>query len=236
MRAIILAAGAGRRLRAIANGRPKCLIDLGKRRLVDYQLTALRSVGVEDIAMVVGYEAQQIRDHCGDGIRYVHNPQYATTNSIFSLYLARHELDSDTFLFNCDIVFRPEVLSRMLAGGHPNVIAVDSTAQLQAGEMNVQVRDDSAAVVAIGKQLELSTAHAQSVQLVKFDAAGARAVGQEVEHLIGAEERDAFPTSAYGPLIEAERLFAVEVGDLAWSEIDSPEDYDHTVRDVLPRL
>lgn len=236
MRAIILAAGAGRRLRTIANGRPKCLINLGSRRLVDHQLDALRSVGVDDIAVVVGYEAQQIRDYCGQGIRYVDNPHYATTNSIYSLYLARHELDTETFLFNCDIAFHPEVLDRMLACGHPNVIAVDSSSQLLAGEMNVQVGDSSLSVVAIGKQLDLNMAHAQSAQLVRFDGAGAAAVRQEVERLIAAEERDAFPTSAYGPLIREGRLFAVEVGDLAWSEIDSPEDYDRTVRDVLPRL
>jgi len=236
MRAIILAAGAGRRLSSIANGRPKCLVELGSRRLVDHQLDALRSLGVDDIAMVVGYEAQQIRDYCGDAIRYIDNPDYATTNSIYSLYLARRELDSETFLFNCDVVFRPEALERMVSSGHPNVIAVDSIAELQAGEMNVQVDDGSATVIAIGKDLDLSIAHAQSAQLVKFDAAGAEAVRSGVEGLIAAGNRDTFPTSAYGSLIRAGRLAMVEIGDLAWSEIDCPEDFDRTVRDVLPHL
>lgn len=234
MRAIILAAGAGTRLNPLTCSRPKCLVAFGRQPILEYQIQALRAVGVNDLVLVIGFEAEQIRHYCGSEARYIENPDWATTNSIYSLYLARQELDTDTFLFNCDIVFDPRVLERMVAVDHPGTIAVDSRAALQAGEMNVVL--DVGRVTAIGKHLNPAEAHAQSVQLVLFDAAGARLVGAEVERLVAADARGAFPTSAYGPLIAAGGLYSVEAGDLPWSEIDTLEDYEGAVSGVLPFL
>ena len=235
MRAIILAAGVGTRLSPLTNGCPKCLVDVGEKPLIDYQLEALHGVGVDDLVLVVGYEADQIKTHCGSGVRYIENPEYLTTNSIYSFYLAREELDTDLFLFNCDVVFEGAVLQRMLASGHPNVVAVDSHAPKTAGEMNV-VCDRDGRVQEISKQVDPGTADALSTQLVKFDAAGARAVAAEVEVLISEGRKEVFPTTAYRPLISAGSLFAVEGGDLPWAEIDSIEDYEHAVSNVLPLL
>ena len=66
MRAIILAAGVGSRLRPLTNDRPKCLVTVGEKALVDHQIDALRSEGVDDIVLVVGCKADQVRAHCGD--------------------------------------------------------------------------------------------------------------------------------------------------------------------------
>ncbi|MEW6755332.1 MAG: phosphocholine cytidylyltransferase family protein [Candidatus Latescibacterota bacterium] len=235
MRAIILAAGAGTRLNPLTNGCPKCLVTAGQRALVDHQLAALEAVGIQDVVLVVGYEAEQIRRHCGSRARYITNPDYASTNSIYSLHLAAAEMGAQTFLFNCDILFDAEILQRMLDPRMPNVVAVDSRVQRVAGEMNVAY-DEQGRVSAISKQVPLSRARAQSVQLARFDAQGSSLVRDEVGRLVGQQRRDVFPTSAYGPLIAAGRLFAVEAGDLPWGEIDSLEDYQRVVQDVLPHL
>ncbi|MFH1573956.1 MAG: phosphocholine cytidylyltransferase family protein, partial [Acidobacteriota bacterium] len=223
MRAVILAAGAGTRLNPLTNGCPKCLVDVGGRLLIDYQLEALSRAGVEDIVLVVGFEAEQIRRYCGTRVRYIDNADYATTNSIYSLHLAAAELDTATFLFNCDIIFHAEMLRRMLDSGHPNVVGVDSRAERVPREMNVAF-DPQGRVWAISKELDPARAQGVSVQLVKFDACGADQVRQEVGRLVAQQRRDVFPPSAYGPLIQAGSLYAVDAGDLAWGEIDSLED------------
>ena len=236
-RAIVLAAGAGTRLNPMTNGLPKCLVRFGERSLVDMQVEALLAAGVDDIVLVVGYEADQVRRHCRPlpAVRFVENPDFGSTNSIYSLWLARAFLDRETFLFNCDIVFHPALLERMLEGGRQNAIAVDSHAPRVAGEMNVRIRA-TGEVAAIGKDLDPSDCQAQSVQLARFDSAGARSVAAEVERLVAERRKDVFPTSAYGPLIERGELFAVEGGDLPWAEIDSVDDYNAAVTSVLPRL
>ena len=235
MRAIILAAGAGTRLSPLTRNCPKCLVPAGSKVLLDYQFEALRGVGVEDIVLVIGYEGGQIRRHCGAAARYIENPEYLTTNSIYSFFLARQELDTDLFLFNCDILFHPDVLKRMLDSKHGNVVAVDAQVARSANEMNVQFSSDGC-VQAISKDLNPLMAQAQSVQLVKLDAAGARLVGGEVEKLIAQEKKDIFPTASYAPLIRANRFYAIEAGDLPWAEIDSLEDYAQAVKHVVPQL
>jgi choline kinase len=235
MRAVILAAGAGTRLNPLTNGCPKCLVDVGGKLLIDYQLEALREVGVEDIVLVVGFEAEQIRRYCGTKVRYIDNFEYATTNSIYSLHLAAAEFDTDTFLFNCDIIFHAEILQRMLDSGHPNVVAVDSRAKRVAREMNLSF-EATGRVSAISKELDPARTQGVSVQLVKFDACGADQVRREVSRLVDQKRRDVFPPSAYGPLIQAGSLYAVDAGDLPWGEIDSLEDYESVVHQVLPRL
>ena len=236
-RAIVLAAGIGTRLNPMTNGLPKCLVRFGDRSLIDMQVEALLAAGVDDIVLVVGYEADQVRRHCRPlpAVRFVENPDFGSTNSIYSLWLARAFLDCETFLFNCDIVFHPLLIERMLGGDRPNAIAVDSHAPPVAGEMNVRIRE-TGAVAAIGKDLDPSICQAQSVQLARFDSSGARSVASEVERLVGGRRKDVFPTSAYGPLIERGELFAVEGGDLPWAEIDSVDDYNAAVASVLPRL
>lgn len=240
MRAIILAAGAGTRLRHLTRQRPKCLLPVGGRPMLEHQLTALQAVGINDIVIVVGFEAAQVRAACPDTVTLVHNEDWATTNSIYSLFLAADWIDgARTMLFNCDILFDQRLLARMLAdsaaGGAGSVLAVDDQAERIAGEMNVQV-DDTGVVRAIGKHLDPATTNAVSVQLAAFDAPGAALVRAELKRLVQDDVRDAFPTSSYGPLIRSGGLHAVQAGDLPWAEIDTVEEFEQAERDVAPRL
>ncbi len=235
MRAIILAAGAGTRLQPLTDDRPKCLVSIAGKALLDYQMDALRAVGVDDIVLVVGCKSEQVRAHCGAAVRYIENADYLTTNSIFSLYLAAAELDCNTFLFNCDILFHPQILQGMMASPHANVVAADRRVERIENEMNICC-DSAGCVTAISKSLDPQRAQAQSVQLVKFDAAGARSVRGEVVRLVEEDHKDAYPTSSYGPLIAERSLFAVDVSGHAWGEIDSLEDYQNAQERVVPRL
>ena len=241
MRAIILAAGIGTRLNPLTDSLPKCLVPFGSQTLLDRQIGALRSVGAKEFVIVTGYEEAKIRQHCGsrhDGTRitYIENREFASTNSIHSLHLAHDALDVECFLLNCDIVFPSAVVGRMVASEHDNVIAVDSYAELVSGEMNVRLDTTTSKVDEVSKELDPVGAQARSMQIIKFDGSGARAVAQEVTRLINEGNSDRFPTSAYGPLIQEGRLFAVEAGDLPWAEIDSTEDYEQAIESVLKHM
>ena len=244
MKAIILAAGLGTRLQPLTESRPKCLIELGGSALLDYQVDAMRAVGVEEFVIVVGYEAEQVRAHCTEKLRpeherghlrFVDNPDYEQTNSLYSLFLAREELDEEVFLLNCDIVFHPEIARRMSAADRPNVVAVDSRAPRSLEEMCVRLVADNR-IDAISKQLDPFTSHGLSVQVARFCKAGARTLASEVARLGRDGGKALFPTSAFGPLIEAGQLFAVDAADLPWAEIDSIQDYEQAVERALPRM
>src|SRR4029453_7376892 len=103
MKAIILAAGKGGRLGAIRGDNPKCLIEIDGLSLLERQIQTLRAVGVEDITIVVGFGADQVRERCGPKVTYVENPRHAETNSMYSLWLARHALADGFIVLNADV-------------------------------------------------------------------------------------------------------------------------------------
>ena len=235
MRAIVLAAGMGTRLKPLTHNCPKCLVTLNGKTLIDYQLDALESVGVEDVVVVVGAKAEQVRAHCGDRVRYVENNEFSTTNSIYSLYLASDELCEEVFLLNCDIIFDSSVLKKILEAPQGNVLAVDTKIDRVLGEMNVCF-DSEGKVIEISKNIEPARAQAQSVQLVKFDSSGAKDLRKEVKRLITIGNLKTFHTEAYGPILQSAGIFAADVGGCAWGEIDNLEDYNHVCDKVVSAL
>ena len=85
MNAIILAAGLGSRLASLTGDRPKCLLTLHGRTILEWQFTLLEGCGVEDITVVVGYRAESIRAVAGTRVRYAFYPDFARTNNLHTL-------------------------------------------------------------------------------------------------------------------------------------------------------
>ena len=114
MRAIILAAGAGRRL---GLSMPKSMIDLAGRSILHRQLDAFRSAGVDDFIVVVGHACEQVVEHLAGQpgrFTFVLNERYAETNTVYSLYLARQYIDRDFFYANADVVFDARLPRRLV--------------------------------------------------------------------------------------------------------------------------
>lgn len=124
MRAVILAAGEGTRLRPYTDDRPKCLVPLGGRPLLEWQLDALARAGVEDVCVVTGYRSELVAER---GLRTVRNPDYARTNMVASLMCARECLDGSDDVLICygDIVYEPRLVEALAAPASPVTVAVD---------------------------------------------------------------------------------------------------------------
>jgi choline kinase len=124
MKAIILAAGQGTRLRPLTDHKPKCLVELAGKPLLDYQLEVLRAAGVDDIHVVAGYCADQLDRP--DFTRHI-NERYAETNMVNTLFAAESLMtgDADIIISYGDIVYEPQVLAALLAVDAPIGLAVD---------------------------------------------------------------------------------------------------------------
>lgn len=124
MKAIILAAGEGTRLRPYTLDRPKCLVELAGRPLLEHQIAVLESVGVADITIVTGYRAEQIAAY---GRPTRHNSAFASTNMVASLMCAADVLNSgdDVLIAYSDIVYEPRVLESLLGCHEPLCTTVD---------------------------------------------------------------------------------------------------------------
>jgi choline kinase len=124
VRAIILAAGEGTRLRPHTLDRPKCLVPLAGRPLLDWQVDTLRSAGIDDITLVTGYRAETL---VATGLRTIHNPRFADTNMVASLMCARSLFDGadDVLIAYGDILYERRVIEALAASPAPMAIAVN---------------------------------------------------------------------------------------------------------------
>ena len=93
MKAIILAAGLGTRLRPMTENTPKALVQVNQKPLIEYQIEFLKEKGIHDIIIIVGYLKEQF-DYLKEkyGVRLVFNDKYADYNNFYSLYLVKEEL------------------------------------------------------------------------------------------------------------------------------------------------
>ena len=135
MQAIILAAGMGKRLRSYTKDATKCMVKVNGKTLIEYMIEALVSNNIERLVVVVGYKGQLLKDFIaskfntenlhGMRIEYIENPVYDTTNNIYSLYLAGNEMaKADTLLLESDLIFKPEILTRLLSSPDKNLAVV----------------------------------------------------------------------------------------------------------------
>ena len=124
MRAIILAAGEGSRLRPYTNDKPKCMVMLAGRPILEYQLQAIKSVGIQEIIIVTGYYFQNLENL---GLLTVHNPHFKETGMVYSLMSAKKYLDGtqDLIISYADIVYERRILQKLIESKGEICVCVD---------------------------------------------------------------------------------------------------------------
>lgn len=238
MQGVILAAGRGSRLNGTAGDAPKCLVQAGGLTLIERQIRALRHAGVEEIAVVVGCQADRVRRVCGSRVTYVENQRYALTNSMYSLWLARPLLYEGFVVLNCDVVFHPVLLDDLLSARHENalLVAYREADQPAFGEEEMKVKVREGRVVAMSKDLEPSDADGENLGIVKFGPDGATALIQIMDRLVAAGGLREWAPRAFSEFAQTRPLHAIGTRGYPWIEIDFPEDYQRAVREVLPAI
>ncbi len=238
MRGIILAAGKGSRLNGTAGESPKCLVELGGMTLVERQIARLKDAGIDDIAVIVGCQADRVRRTCGHNITYVENTRYAQTNSLYSLWMARALLYEGFVVLNCDVLFHPALLEDLISARHEDALLIayrnDDDPAFGDEEMKVRVRGGR--VVEMSKGMDPAEADGENLGIVKFGARGAARLVEIMDRLVAAGGLRDWAPRAFSEFAQERPLHAIGTRGLPWIEIDFPEDYRRAVRDVLPQI
>ena len=237
MRAVILTAGRGGRLREITGERPKCLAQVGGVTLLERQLHALRGCGITRIAVVTGYGDVDVRRICGPTIDFVHNARHADTNSLYSLWLARALLTDGFLVMNCDVLFHQQMLIDLVTSQYEDALltspACDAVAYSDE-EMKVRIRGGR--VVDISKTIDPGEADGENVGIAKFSATGAAVLVEELDAMVcGGVVKDWLP-GAFARFCQRRTLHAVDHRGFPWIEIDCPQDYWHACTHIVPAL
>jgi len=120
--AIILAAGQGTRLRPLTDNKPKCMVEVGNKPMLQWQFETLKSCGIENIVVATGYLEDKIP---GEGITKVYNENYASTNMIASLFKGEEYIKGDVIISYGDIIYSEDVLNSLMDNPNDIVIASD---------------------------------------------------------------------------------------------------------------
>jgi choline kinase len=233
MQAIILAAGRGSRLGSALRGKPKCLAQLKNGPLIEYQLLLLRSFGISDVCVVLGYRAKEVRRVVGERCHYIVNERYAETNSLYSLSLTQNWVRGSFVLMNCDILAHPQIFRRLLATPG-NVLAYDSRSGHQAEEMKVAFAEGK--LQHISKAMAVREAHGESLGLLKFEGWAVKPFFDAVQAALTSEGENQWAPAAVQHLTRRYPLGGVDVAGLPWTEIDFPEDWQNALQRIWPHI
>jgi choline kinase len=148
MQALILASGAGTRLRPLTDHTPKCLVQVSaEATLLDVELQTLSRHGIRDFVITTGHFGEQIEEYVSSNypdlsVTFVNNPAYATTNCIYSMWLARKAIQDDVVFLTGDLVFDDKVIDQLLAATDENVMYVDPEAALPKKDFKARLSPD----------------------------------------------------------------------------------------------
>ena len=241
MKAVILAAGQGTRIRSVHGEHPKCLIVIDEATILDHQLEALSMAGINEVAIVVGYEKEQIVAHVRSKelsyyqrIHFIENPEFAITNNIYSLWLAIDWLRGDSFIvLNADVIFDSEILNSVVQPDAPISMIVDPLWRDET--MKVVIEDDR--VIRMSKRISQDEFSGTYTGITVFSKSIQDRFLRQLNGLIAAGRVNEFFNIAVQELAdEGVRVGYTSTDGLAWAEIDDPLDLTFAQQSVFPNL
>lgn len=243
MKAIILAAGRGTRLKKYTQDLPKGMLFFMGKTVIERQIAMYRKCGIEDIIIVRGFAADKIRY---DGVTYFTNEDYEKTNMVESFMTAKSEFDDDIIVSYSDILFEEQMLKGMIASKEDFAVAVDIDWQVywekRYGKVDFDTEslsiDDQNNITELGlENPKLDEIDARYVGLLKFSKAGLKYVEQVLNEAYekyqdkpwqqsGKTVRKAYMTDLLNAIIESGKAVKAERFRNGWIEFDTNEDYE----------
>lgn len=236
MQAVILAAGTASRLRPLTEHCPKCLLEINHRTLLERTVDAIYHAGIREITIVTGYLAEMIKEFIARNyptetseltFHFIHNTDYATTNNIYSLWLARPQVEGRDFLLMDSDIFCDPLLVKEIADQSVSALAVNRH-QLGEEEMKVVVDGDNR-ILEISKTCKISDALGESVGVEKMLSGYSKALFVELEKMCcheGLENK--FYELAFERLITQGHTFKViDTTHFFSMELDTVEDFNN---------
>ena len=236
MKAIILAAGEGKRLRPYTEDRPKCMVEINGVSLLDRQISVIRSLGIEEIILIGGYKGDSL---LSKGTKLIINPRYQETNMVWSLFCGEDELQGDLIISYGDIVYSKEILNNLLQCEDEIAITIDMDWEKYWSQRNENPLLD-AETLKFGKggtireigqvPLSINDIEGQYMGLLKFSQSGVELLRESFRRykkmglIMNKAPEMAYMTDLLMQLIkDGIKIQSVPVR-LPWVEVDTKED------------
>jgi phosphoenolpyruvate phosphomutase len=236
VKALILNSGAGRRMGEMTLRSCKCMARLDKdTTILDSQLAKLKAAGVAEFVITTGPFAAELEDYVtsrfgGEGFAFVNNPEFASTNYIYSIYLARELLHDDILLLHGDLVFEDSVLRDVLAQDR-SVMVTDASLPLPEKDFQAVLKDGC--IEKVGVEFFESAVAAQP--LYRLARADWEVWLAEISRFCEDGARGVYAENAFNRVSGQVPLYALDAGGRFCGEIDTPEDLAR-VQEIFKRF
>ena len=238
---VILAAGMAKRLRPLTDTKPKCLLEVGGKTLLQRTVDAMAATGITEFVVVTGYRANMIRDfltihYSLFTIHFLHNADYEHNNNIYSLWMAGQKVRGKEFLLmDSDILCDPKAIAEVACQSEP-ALALNRH-ELGEEEMKIVVDADNR-ITEISKTCRVEDAVGESVGIEKMTADYSEALYRELDQMIEKEGLiDIFYERAFERLIPQGHTFKViDTSRYFLYELDTPEDFEKATQLLPPEL
>ncbi len=247
MKAIILAAGQGTRLKKYTENLPKGMLSFMGKTIIERQIEMYRKCGINDIIVVRGFAADKIQY---EGVKYYTNKDFANTNMVESLLCAKHEFDDDIIVSYSDILFEKRLLNRMMLAEADFACGVDDNWkiywQMRYGRTDFDTEslsiDNNDCIVELGlENPNIDDIDARYIGLLKFSKQGLRFILDIMNEAYklpldqpwqqsGKTVRKAYMTDLLNAIIEAGKTVKAVHFINGWIEFDTNEDYENALK------
>ena len=228
MKAIILAAGVGNRIKELTGGKPKGFLEINGKSIIQHQIDVLKAAGISKIAMVTGYRKELFQVFNKQGIRLLYNPFYRGTNVMGSYWFAKAFLDEPFVFLHGDTYFEPEILD-LLIESPGNNMAVEFK---DCGREEMKVKVIKGNIIEISKEMKESDG--EFIGIAKFD--DFPEINLKVEEIIDEHFGSFFERVVLELLDTHIKFKAIDIGDRIWEEVDFKEDYENLKKRVLEKF
>lgn len=232
MKVVILAAGQGKRLLPLTEDIPKCLLDIGGRRLLERQIDAFAACGATEIVVITGYGAAQVEDVLdqlsasvpGVTLKTSFNPFFGVSDNLASCWMARQQMDRDFILVNGDNLFQANLVEQLLkAKDAPITVAIAHKQKYDNDDMKVML--DGERLTEIGKTLPVDTVDAESIGMLLFRNQGPGLYRDALEEaMMEPTGLRQWYLSVINTLAKQVTVMTQPVDGIDWCEVDFPAD------------
>jgi choline kinase len=244
LNAIILAAGKGKRLGYLTKNKPKCMVNLFGKTMLEWQVSIFKKCGISDISVVTGYKAELIDL---PNLEFFHNKNFETTNMVESLFCALKKLNESTIVSYGDIIFGKNVLNSLIESKNNFSIVVDKQWKKywemrfdnplsDAESLKI---DHDGNITSIGQKVkEIDDIEGQYIGLMKFQNDGLTTIKEFYQKIKNQSKNNPNPINPdiafkqsymtdflQGLINSGHKLKAIEIEN-GWLELDSINDYN----------
>lgn len=226
MKVVILAAGVGSRLGRETSDKPKAMIEIKDKPLVQYQVDSVLNAGFDyqDIVILGGYKSERMKEYFrGTDVQFIDNPHFNTMNNIYSFLLTR-QLGDDILLINSDDFYDERLIPLLLQSEADTAILVDQQKVLTEEAMRVKLVQNR--VKFVNKKMDPAAADGEYIGISKLARRDLDILYKEADELIRSGETNAWYENVYEACANDIEMIAVDTKGYPWIEIDDAGDLE----------